>query len=149
MGPRGAAAGICVAYVYRLALAAFQALVPQDRVRLFIVGFLDARREPFNSTPMGVNPIPSGSPHVRCTPMGRTRGEPNEIKGKTHPTNTTALLREQGVGIYNQHADNMTKDLSKYDDGELKRGDTTDYIWNTEKVLGVGDLPASLMLAAY
>ena len=36
------------------------------------------RREPFNFTPMGVNPISSGSPHVR--PMGRTCGEPDEIK---------------------------------------------------------------------
>ncbi len=38
------------------------------------------RREPFNFTPMAVNPISSGSPHVRCTPMGRTCGEPDEIK---------------------------------------------------------------------
>ena len=38
------------------------------------------RREPFNSTPMGVNSIFFGPPHVRCTPVGRTCGEPNEIK---------------------------------------------------------------------
>ena len=25
---------------------------------------------PFNSNPMAVNSIPSGSPHARCTPMG-------------------------------------------------------------------------------
>ena len=37
-----------------------------------------ARREPFNFTPMGVNPISPGSPHVR--PMGRTCGEPDEVK---------------------------------------------------------------------
>ena len=48
-------------------------------------------REPSNSTPMGVNPISSGSPHVRCTPMGRTCGEPDEIKTHTHPKNITAL----------------------------------------------------------
>ena len=33
---------------------------------------IGTRREPFNSTPMGVNPISPGSPHVR--PMGRTCG---------------------------------------------------------------------------
>jgi len=32
------------------------------------------RREPSNSTPMGVNSMSFGSPHVRCTPMGRTCG---------------------------------------------------------------------------
>ena len=50
------------------------------------------RREPFNSTPMAVNPIPFGSPHARTT--GRTCGEPNEIKRNTHPKNTTALCRD-------------------------------------------------------
>ena len=48
------------------------------------------RREPFNSTHMGANPIPSGSPHVRCTPIGRTCGEPDEIKKNT--TRKTLLL---------------------------------------------------------
>ena len=28
-----------------------------------------ARCQPFNFTPMGVNSVSSGSPHVRCTPM--------------------------------------------------------------------------------
>ena len=54
------------------------------------------RRGPFNFTPMGVNPISSGSPHVR--PMGRTRGEPDEIKKNTHPKSFTALFREQAQG---------------------------------------------------
>ena len=36
------------------------------------------RHEPYNITPMAVNSISFGSPHVR--PMGRTCGEPNEIK---------------------------------------------------------------------
>ena len=53
-----------------------------------------ARHEPFNSTPMAVNSISSGSPHVR--PMVRTCGEPNRIKKHTqiiaHPNNTTALV---------------------------------------------------------
>ena len=56
------------------------------------------RREPFNFTPMGVNPISSGSPHVR--PMGRTCGGPDEIKKNTHSKYFTALFREQGrLGI--------------------------------------------------
>ena len=38
------------------------------------------RREPFTSTPMGVNSIPFGSPHVRLMGVHRTCGEPNEIK---------------------------------------------------------------------
>ena len=42
---------------------------------------------------MGVNSISSGSPHVR--PMGRTCGEPDEIKKNTHPKTFTALFREQ------------------------------------------------------
>ena len=39
------------------------------------------------STPprMGVNSISFGSPRVRCTPVGRTCGEPNEITKNTHP----------------------------------------------------------------
>ena len=51
------------------------------------------RLEPFNFTPMAVNSISSGSPHVR--PMGRTCGEPDEIKKNTHPKNITTLFREQ------------------------------------------------------
>jgi len=49
------------------------------------------RREPFTFTPMGVNPISSGSPPVR--PMGRTCGEPDEIKKNTHPKYFAALFR--------------------------------------------------------
>ena len=55
------------------------------------------RHRPFNSTPMGDNSISSGSPHVRCTPMGRTCGEPDEIKKNTHPKNITALFRGQAL----------------------------------------------------
>ena len=64
------------------------------RVRRPLLRRQGTRREPFNSTPMGVNPISSGSPHVR--PMGRTCGEPDEIKKHTHPKHFTALFREQG-----------------------------------------------------
>ena len=51
------------------------------------------RPEPFNSTPMRVNPISSGSPHVH--PMGRTCGEPDEIKKDTHPKDVTTLFGDQ------------------------------------------------------
>ena len=46
--------------------------------------------------PMGVNSILSGSPHVLRVHMGvrRTRGEPNKIKGNTHPKKITALFRD-------------------------------------------------------
>ena len=44
------------------------------------------------SPPWGINPISSGSPRVR--PMGRTCGEPDEIKKNTHPKYITALFRE-------------------------------------------------------
>ena len=44
---------------------------------------------------MGVNPISLGSPHVRPVGVHRTCGEPNEIKVNTHPTNITALFRDQ------------------------------------------------------
>ena len=50
------------------------------------------RPEPFNFTPMAVNPVSFGSPHVR--PMGCTCGEPGEIKKNTHPKYITALLRD-------------------------------------------------------
>ena len=45
------------------------------------------RREPFNSTPMGVNSISFGSPHVRPMWALSTCGEPDEIKKHTHPKN--------------------------------------------------------------
>ena len=53
------------------------------------------RREPFNPTPMGVNPTSFGSPHVRPTGVRRTCGEPDETMKNTHPEDTTARCREQ------------------------------------------------------
>ena len=50
-------------------------------------------REPFNSTPMAVNSISSGSPHVRRMGVHRTCGEPEEVKKNTHPEYFTALFR--------------------------------------------------------
>ena len=46
--------------------------------------------------PWGVNPISSGSPHVR--PVGRTCGEPDEIKKNAHPKYFTALFRAGRLG---------------------------------------------------
>ena len=51
--------------------------------------------EPFNSTPVAANSIPSGSPHVRPMRVYRTCGEPGEIKKNTHPKHVTALFRGQ------------------------------------------------------
>ena len=62
-------------------------------VALFVAG--EAYPEPFNFTPMGVNSISPGSPHVRPMGVHRTCGEPDEIKKNTHPENFTALFREQ------------------------------------------------------
>ena len=50
---------------------------------------------------------------------------------------THNLVVNGGQGIYNQHADDMTKALPLYDNGTLKRGDKGDYIWKTEMALGV------------
>ena len=53
---------------------------------------LGTRREPFDFTPMGVNPIPSGPPHVRPMWALSTCGEPDEIKENALPENITALV---------------------------------------------------------
>ena len=49
----------------------------------------------FSFTPMAVNPISLGSPHVRPMGVHCTCGEPDEIKKNTHPKNIAALVREQ------------------------------------------------------
>ena len=51
------------------------------------------RRDPLNSTPMGVNPISSDFPHVRPMGVYRTSGEPDKIKKNTRPKYITALFR--------------------------------------------------------
>ena len=56
-------------------------------------------REPFNFTPMGVNPISPGSPHVRPMGVHRTCGGPDEIKKNTHPKNITALFRDRSGAL--------------------------------------------------
>ena len=52
------------------------------------------RPEPFNFTPMGVDSLSSGPPHVRPMGVHRTCGEPDEIKKNTHPKNMFALFRD-------------------------------------------------------
>ena len=66
------------------------------------------RREPFNSTPMAVNSIPSGSPQVRPMGVHRTCGEPDEIKKNTHPKDIIALFRAGsvlGTELYDHRGD--------------------------------------------
>ena len=54
---------------------------------------MGTRPDPFTFTPMGVNSISFGSPHVR--PTGRTCGEPNEIRKIPTRRILPALFREQ------------------------------------------------------
>ena len=56
---------------------------------------LCTRPEAFNSTPMGVNSISSGSPHARPMWALSTCGEPDEIKKNTYPKHITAPFRNQ------------------------------------------------------
>ena len=49
------------------------------------------------SPPWRVNSISSGSPHVR--PMGRTCGEPDEIKKNTRPKNIATLFRDRVLAV--------------------------------------------------
>ena len=78
-------------------LGAVHGLVPHVAHRRLRPHRLGTRREPFSFTPVAVNSISSGSPHVRCTPMWAlsTCGEPDEIKKNTHPELITALFRAQ------------------------------------------------------
>ena len=89
------------------------------------------RPEPFNFTPMAVNSISSGSPHVR--PMGRTCGEPDEIKKNTLPKCVTALFRaaahhtrRRALQLH-EHPDGLSSARATRVDGrrtdELERGD--------------------------
>ena len=59
------------------------------------------RQGPLNSPPpMGFDSISFGSPHVRCTPMGRTCSAPNASKENTQTDAFAALvhaLRHDGV----------------------------------------------------
>ena len=59
---------------------------------------LGTRCAPFYFTPMGVNSISSGSPHVRPMRVHCTCGEPDGIKKSTHPKYVTALVRNQAGG---------------------------------------------------
>ena len=61
------------------------------------------RGEPFNSTPMAVNPISSGSPHVRPMGVHRTCGEPDEFESRKIPTrNILPLFFVITVGLTQQ-----------------------------------------------
>ena len=51
------------------------------------------RREPFNFTPTGVNSLSFGSPHVRCTPMGRT------CAAKHYRSFSRGMAQQPGGGV--------------------------------------------------
>ena len=69
--------------------------------------------------------------------MYKAAGRAFLVNGGAGNNITHNLVVNGGIGLYNQHADDMTKDLPLYDNGTLKRGDKGDYIWRTERDLGV------------
>ena len=74
--------------------------------------------------------------------MYKAAGRAFLVNGGAANNITHNLCINGGVGIYNQHAENMVRDLPLYDNGTLKRGDKGDYIWRTEQTLGVGNFSA-------
>ena len=64
--------------------------VLQDKARADCRG--GTRPELFNFTPMAVNSISFGPPHVRPLGVHRTRGGPDEIKKNARPKSITALV---------------------------------------------------------
>eukprot|EP01052_Picozoa_sp_SAG31_P044065 SAG31_NODE_7550_length_1657_cov_2.932606_1_plen_297_part_00 len=74
--------------------------------------------------------------------MYKAAGRAFLVNGGAGNNITHNLIINSGVAIYNQHADNMVKSLPLYDNGTLKRGDKSDYIWKTEQALGVKDYPS-------
>ena len=69
--------------------------------------------------------------------MYKAAGRAFLVNGGAANNITRNLCVNGAIGIYNQHADDMTKALPLYDNGTLKRGDKGDYIWKTEQALGV------------
>lgn len=57
--------------------------------------------------------------------------------GAGHTVRNNVFLRGY-IGIYNTEggSDRVYRDQARYDAGELKRGDKTDYIWRTEQAIG-------------
>ena len=81
---------------------------------------------------------------VQCSGnvMYKAAGRAFLVNGGAANNITHNLIVNGGVGIYNQHAEDMTRDLPLYDNGTLKRGDKGDYIWRTEQALDVGSYGA-------
>jgi hypothetical protein len=61
--------------------------------------------------------------------MFKAAGRAFLVNGGAANNITHNLIVNSGEAIYNQHADDMTRDLPLYDNGTLKRGDKGDYIW--------------------
>ena len=74
--------------------------------------------------------------------MYKAAGRAFLVNGGAGNNITHNLIVNSGVAIFNQHADDMVKSLPLYDNGTLKRGDKSDYIWKTEQSLGVKDFPS-------
>ena len=60
------------------------------------------------------------------------------INGGAGHTVTKNIFLNGHIGIYNRElgCEKTYLDQAKYDSGELKRGDKTDYIWKTEQAIG-------------
>ena len=71
--------------------------------------------------------------------MYKAAGRAFLVNGGAGNNITHNLIVNSRIAIFNQHADNMVKSLPLYDNGTLKRGDKSDYIWKTEQALGVKD----------
>ena len=74
--------------------------------------------------------------------MYKAAGRAFLVNGGAANNITRNLIVNGGIGIFNQHADDMTKALPLYDNGTLKRGDMGDFIWRTEASLGVDGFDA-------
>ena len=58
--------------------------------------------------------------------MYKAAGRAFLVNGGAGNNITRNLIVNGGIGIYNQHYDDMTRDLPLYDNGTLKRGDKGD-----------------------
>lgn len=78
--------------------------------------------------------------------MYKAAGRSFLVNGGAANNITHNLIVNGGEAIYNTNAGaaNTVADLSKYDNGTLKRGDKGDYIWRTEQALGVNSYSGML-----
>ena len=69
--------------------------------------------------------------------MYKAAGRAFLVNGGAGNSVTHNLIVNGAVGVYNQHADDITRNLPLYDSKQLKRGDKGDYVWRAQQALGV------------